>query len=75
MNKIFALKRVTYDPQDSAIAASYLNEVRLLGQLSGNPHIVRLFDAEHNSAKGTLTMVREQMMIICKPILKKKEHN
>ena len=57
LNKIFALKRVTYDPNDSAIATSYLNEVRLLGRLAGNPHIVRLFDAEHNPSKGTLTMV------------------
>ncbi|KAG0057448.1 Dual-specificity kinase, spindle pole body (SPB) duplication and spindle checkpoint function [Gryganskiella cystojenkinii] len=64
LNKIFALKRVTYDPNDSAIATSYLNEVRLLGRLAGNPHIVRLFDAEHNPSKGTLTMMLEAVQVL-----------
>ncbi|KAF9978853.1 Dual-specificity kinase, spindle pole body (SPB) duplication and spindle checkpoint function [Actinomortierella ambigua] len=58
-NKIYALKRVTFDKSDTKVAQGYLNEFDLLRKLDKCPNIITAFDAEVNRAKGRIFMVLE----------------
>ncbi|KAG0235531.1 Dual-specificity kinase, spindle pole body (SPB) duplication and spindle checkpoint function [Actinomortierella wolfii] len=58
-NKIYALKRVTFDKSDTKVAEGYLNEFELLRKLDKCPNIITAFDAEINRAKGRIAMVLE----------------
>ncbi|KAF9158395.1 Dual-specificity kinase, spindle pole body (SPB) duplication and spindle checkpoint function [Actinomortierella ambigua] len=58
-NKVYALKRVTFDKSDTKVAEGYLNEFDLLRKLDKCPNIITAFDAEINRAKGRIFMVLE----------------
>ncbi|ODQ52266.1 Pkinase-domain-containing protein [Saitoella complicata NRRL Y-17804] len=58
-NRIFALKKVSFDKADYQAIAGYKNEIALLNKLKGNERIVTLFDSEINDAKGYLMMLME----------------
>ncbi|BFZ62262.1 Serine/threonine kinase mps1 [Saitoella coloradoensis] len=58
-NRIFALKKVSFDKADYQAIAGYKNEIALLNKLRGNERIVTLFDSEINDAKGYLMMLME----------------
>jgi len=62
-NKIYALKKVSFDKADQTAIAGYKNEIRLLNRMaereeaSGVSHCIRLFDWETCDDKGYLLMV------------------
>lgn len=58
-NRIFALKKVSFDKADVTSVVGYKNEIRLLQSLRGNEYIIQLYDAEINDDKGHLLMVCE----------------
>ncbi|ORX93260.1 Pkinase-domain-containing protein [Basidiobolus meristosporus CBS 931.73] len=58
-NKIYALKRVTFDSADKKTITGYINEIKLLNRLSKNECIIKLYDSEVNYDKGYLLMVME----------------
>ena len=63
-NKIFALKKVSFDKADQTAIAGYKNEIRLLNRMAeresshgGDSRCIRLFDWESCDDKGYLLMV------------------
>jgi serine/threonine protein kinase len=62
-NKIYALKKVSFDKADQSAIAGYKNEIRLLNRMAekeragGESLCIRLFDWESCDAKGYLLMV------------------
>ncbi|KAG0034614.1 Dual-specificity kinase, spindle pole body (SPB) duplication and spindle checkpoint function [Podila clonocystis] len=58
-NRIFALKRVSFERADKVTIAGYVNEINLLQKLEKNSRIVRLYDAEINNQKGALSLLME----------------
>ncbi|KAK9712425.1 Dual-specificity kinase, spindle pole body (SPB) duplication and spindle checkpoint function [Basidiobolus ranarum] len=58
-NKIYALKKVTFDSADKKTITGYINEINLLNRLSKNDCIIKLHDSEVNYDKGYLLMVME----------------
>jgi serine/threonine-protein kinase TTK/MPS1 len=63
-NKIYALKKVSFDKADQSAIAGYKNEIRLLNRMAereeqagGESRCVRLFDWEVCDDKGYLLMV------------------
>ncbi|OLL27124.1 Serine/threonine-protein kinase mph1 [Neolecta irregularis DAH-3] len=58
-NKIYALKRVSFDKADNSAIQGYKNEIALLKKLAGHDEIVRLYDSEINDHKGYLLMLME----------------
>ena len=62
-NKIYALKKVSFDKADQSAIAGYKNEIRLLNRMAerenqmGESRCVRLFDWEVCDEKGYLLMV------------------
>jgi len=62
-NKIYALKKVSFDKADNSAIAGYKNEIRLLNRMAerenqlGESRCVRLFDWEVCDDKGYLLMV------------------
>ena len=63
-NKIFALKKVSFDKADQTAIAGYKNEIRLLNRMAeresstgGESRCIRLFDWESCDDKGYLLMV------------------
>jgi hypothetical protein len=64
-NKIYALKKVSFDKADQSAIAGYKNEIRLLNRMAeredqqnGESRCIRLFDWESCDEKGYLLMVR-----------------
>ncbi|KAF9393223.1 Dual-specificity kinase, spindle pole body (SPB) duplication and spindle checkpoint function [Podila verticillata] len=58
-NRIFALKRVSFERADKVTIEGYVNEINLLQKLEKNSRIVRLYDAEINNQKGALSLLME----------------
>ncbi|KAG0363555.1 Dual-specificity kinase, spindle pole body (SPB) duplication and spindle checkpoint function [Podila minutissima] len=58
-NRIFALKRVSFERADKVTIAGYVNEISLLQKLEKNSRIVRLYDAEINNQRGALSLLME----------------
>ncbi|KAJ1948089.1 Dual-specificity kinase, spindle pole body (SPB) duplication and spindle checkpoint function [Linderina pennispora] len=58
-HEIFAIKRVSFSRADPQAIEGYINEIILLRNFRGNPHIIQLFDAEINKERGLLHMVME----------------
>ncbi|KAI7816605.1 kinase-like domain-containing protein [Gamsiella multidivaricata] len=58
-SRIFALKKVSFEKADQATISGYVNEIRLLQRLTGNSRIVRLWDAEIDNTKGSLSLLME----------------
>jgi serine/threonine-protein kinase TTK/MPS1 len=63
-NKIYALKKVSFDKADASAIAGYKNEIRLLNRMAereaasgGESRCIRLFDWESCDEKGYLLMV------------------
>ena len=63
-NKIYALKKVSFDKADQSAIAGYKNEIRLLNRMAeredqenGESRCIRLFDWESCDGKGYLLMV------------------
>ena len=57
--KIYALKEVDLSNADEATVASYVNEIGILEQLRGNPHIIELIAHGENTRKKLLYIVME----------------
>ncbi|KAI1300844.1 Dual-specificity kinase, spindle pole body (SPB) duplication and spindle checkpoint function [Mortierella claussenii] len=58
-NRIFALKKVSFERAEQTVITGYVNEVKLLTRLGANSRIIRLWDAEINYPKGSLSLVME----------------
>jgi len=59
-NKIYALKKVSFDKADASAIQGYKNEIRLLNRMAERPgesKCIRLFDWESCDEKGYLLMV------------------
>jgi serine/threonine-protein kinase TTK/MPS1 len=64
-NKIYALKKVSFDKADQSAISGYKNEIRLLNRMAeredqrggGESRCIRLFDWEVCDDKGFLLMV------------------
>ncbi|CCD22816.1 serine/threonine/tyrosine protein kinase MPS1 NDAI_0A06620 [Naumovozyma dairenensis CBS 421] len=56
-NKIFALKRVSFDEFDDSSIAGFKGEIELLEKLCKEPRVVRLFDYQMSS--GVLYLIME----------------
>lgn len=63
-NKIYALKKVSFDKADATAIAGYKNEIRLLNRMAeresqsgGDSRCIRLYDWESCDDKGYLLMV------------------
>lgn len=63
-NKIYALKKVSFDKADQSAISGYKNEIRLLNRMAeresqngGESRCIRLFDWEICDEKGYLLMV------------------
>ena len=59
-NKIYALKKVSFDKADASAIMGYKNEIRLLNRMAergGESKCIRLFDWESCDEKGYLLMV------------------
>lgn len=61
-NKIYALKKVSFDKADASAIQGYKNEIRLLNRMAeredGESRCIHLFDWESCDEKGYLLMVR-----------------
>jgi serine/threonine protein kinase len=57
--KIYALKRVKLRGQDPSVAKGYANEITLLNKLKNHERIIKIIDADKNSAENVLQMVLE----------------
>jgi serine/threonine-protein kinase TTK/MPS1 len=65
-NKIYALKKVSFDKADQSAISGYKNEIRLLNRMAeredqrggGESRCIRLFDWEVCDDKGFLLMVQ-----------------
>ena len=62
-NRIFALKRVSFERADKVTIEGYVNEINLLQKLEKNSRIVRLYDAEINNQKGALSLVWTTLLL------------
>ncbi|KAF9437060.1 Dual-specificity kinase, spindle pole body (SPB) duplication and spindle checkpoint function [Entomortierella beljakovae] len=58
-SRIFALKKVTFEMAEQVTITGYVNEVNLLNRLANNRRIIRLWDAEINHTKGSLSLLME----------------
>ncbi|KAF9169783.1 Dual-specificity kinase, spindle pole body (SPB) duplication and spindle checkpoint function [Mortierella sp. AD011] len=58
-SRIFALKKVSFEKAEQATITGYVNEVNLLTRLANNLRIIRLWDAEINYSKGSLSLLME----------------
>jgi serine/threonine-protein kinase TTK/MPS1 len=63
-NKIYALKKVSFDKADQSAISGYKNEIRLLNRMAereknghGESRCIHLFDWESCDDKGFLLMV------------------
>ena len=63
-NKIYALKKVSFDKADQSAIAGYKNEIKLLNRLAEREsssgiesRCIRLFDSESCDSQGYLLMV------------------
>lgn len=57
--ELFALKKVNLRNVDRTILDGYRNEIELLREFAGQPHIIRLVDAEHIPSKFCLYILME----------------
>jgi serine/threonine-protein kinase TTK/MPS1 len=64
-NKIYALKKVSFDKADQSAIAGYKNEIKLLNRLAERENssgiesrCIRLFDWESCDSQGYLLMVK-----------------
>jgi hypothetical protein len=56
--KIYALKRVKFNPEDIRAVESYKNEISLLRSLKDRPNIIQMYECSEDYKSGTLFMVR-----------------
>jgi serine/threonine-protein kinase TTK/MPS1 len=55
--KIYALKRVKFNPEDTRAVESYKNEINLLRSLKDKPNIIQMYDCSEDYDTGILFMV------------------
>jgi serine/threonine-protein kinase TTK/MPS1 len=70
-NKIYALKKVSFDKADNTAIAGYKNEIRLLNRMAEREdkngeesRCIRLFDWQSCDSKGYLLMVHPRTEIV-----------
>jgi hypothetical protein len=56
--KIYALKRVKFNPEDNRSVESYKNEINLLRSLKDKANIIQMYDCSEDYESGILYMVR-----------------
>lgn len=55
--KIYALKRIKFQPTDVKTIENLKNEMELLKRLKGKPHIIQMYDCQEDYKKGIILMV------------------